>query len=372
MVDQRDDRIESHLLAQRRKGGLASLAGPREIRADGVVLLLLDVTRAEIHAFLKARSISFRRDASNGDLRLDRNRLPPGNRPARSQRDRGDTSPRGTPGAAPRPGGRGVRRNHPPGDSRRQERRGHQRGSPPALPGRGSPARGAGVRRSLLLPGKTAPDRPGTRNESSAFSRRASTSDSRPAGSSVSGVAASDWRFGRAPLRRGAKRAIIAETRPLFWRIEGSHSFERHHQEPAPVDGHPGTDHPGLERFQDRCDRRRGNHVLPVPRPGRPGSRPEGHGPRRRNPGNLRAVGRQRESALFKTYAADYPDLVKDLRAQGRRDRDHADKDSSLRLRARHVRAADPAGRDLVRDHAADAGGREQGALLREVAAPSS
>lgn len=72
---QRDDRIESHLLAQRRKGGLASLAGPREIRADGVVRPLLDVTRAEIRAFLKARSISFRRDSSNGDLRLDRNRL---------------------------------------------------------------------------------------------------------------------------------------------------------------------------------------------------------------------------------------------------------------------------------------------------------
>lgn len=72
---QRDDRIESHLLARRRKGGLASLAGPREIRADGVVRPLLAVTRAEIRAFLDARSISFRRDSSNGDLRLDRNRL---------------------------------------------------------------------------------------------------------------------------------------------------------------------------------------------------------------------------------------------------------------------------------------------------------
>jgi tRNA(Ile)-lysidine synthase len=72
---QRDDRIESHLLAQRRKGGLASLAGPREIRADGVARPLLAVTRAEILEFLDERSISFRHDASNGDLRLDRNRL---------------------------------------------------------------------------------------------------------------------------------------------------------------------------------------------------------------------------------------------------------------------------------------------------------
>jgi tRNA(Ile)-lysidine synthase len=71
----RDDRIESHLLARRRKGGLSSLAGPRESRVDGVVRPLLAVTRAEIREFLAARSISFRRDASNGDLRLDRNRL---------------------------------------------------------------------------------------------------------------------------------------------------------------------------------------------------------------------------------------------------------------------------------------------------------
>jgi tRNA(Ile)-lysidine synthase len=72
---QRDDRIESHLLARRRKGGLASLAGPRESRADGVVRPLLAVTRAEIRGFLAARSLSFRRDASNGDLRFGRNRL---------------------------------------------------------------------------------------------------------------------------------------------------------------------------------------------------------------------------------------------------------------------------------------------------------
>lgn len=72
---QRDDRIESHLLARRRRGGLASLAGPRERRTDGVVRPLLRVSRREILEFLAARSLAWRRDASNGDLRLDRNRL---------------------------------------------------------------------------------------------------------------------------------------------------------------------------------------------------------------------------------------------------------------------------------------------------------
>jgi tRNA(Ile)-lysidine synthase len=72
---QREDRIESYLLARDRKGGLASLAGPRERRADGVVRPMLGVSRVEIREFLAARGLSFRRDASNGDLRLDRNRL---------------------------------------------------------------------------------------------------------------------------------------------------------------------------------------------------------------------------------------------------------------------------------------------------------
>jgi tRNA(Ile)-lysidine synthase len=72
---QREDRIESYFLARERKGGLASLAGPRESRADGVVRPLLHVSRTQILEFLAARGLSFRRDASNGDLRLDRNRL---------------------------------------------------------------------------------------------------------------------------------------------------------------------------------------------------------------------------------------------------------------------------------------------------------
>ncbi len=69
------DAIESLVLARERRGGLAALAGPREARADGVVRPLLAVTREQILQFLAERGIAFRRDASNGDLRLARNRV---------------------------------------------------------------------------------------------------------------------------------------------------------------------------------------------------------------------------------------------------------------------------------------------------------
>ncbi len=72
---QEDDILESHLLARERRGGLALLAGPRESRADGIVRPLLQVSRAEILRYLAERGIPFRRDASNGDLRLSRNRV---------------------------------------------------------------------------------------------------------------------------------------------------------------------------------------------------------------------------------------------------------------------------------------------------------
>ena len=72
---QREDVAESLLLARERRGGVASLAGPRESRADGVVRPLLSVTRPQILAFLSERGVPHRRDASNGDLRLRRNRV---------------------------------------------------------------------------------------------------------------------------------------------------------------------------------------------------------------------------------------------------------------------------------------------------------
>ena len=71
---QGDDVLESHLIAVRRRGGVSRLGGPRERRGDGVVRPLLRVSRAEILDFLAARSLPYRRDATNGDLRLSRNR----------------------------------------------------------------------------------------------------------------------------------------------------------------------------------------------------------------------------------------------------------------------------------------------------------
>ncbi len=75
MAHQKEDVAESVLLARRRGGGVASLAGPRERRDDGVVRPLLAVSRREILAHLADRGISYRRDSSNGDLHFARNRV---------------------------------------------------------------------------------------------------------------------------------------------------------------------------------------------------------------------------------------------------------------------------------------------------------
>ncbi len=71
----REDRLETYLLARERRAGLSGLAGPRRRRADGVVRPLLDVSRGDILAFLAGRGLVFRRDSSNGNLRLARNRI---------------------------------------------------------------------------------------------------------------------------------------------------------------------------------------------------------------------------------------------------------------------------------------------------------
>jgi tRNA(Ile)-lysidine synthase len=72
---QSDDRLETYLLARERRAGLAGLAGVKRERADGVVRPMLRVSRREILAFLSERGLVHRRDASNGDLRLARNRI---------------------------------------------------------------------------------------------------------------------------------------------------------------------------------------------------------------------------------------------------------------------------------------------------------
>ncbi|HYB52326.1 MAG TPA: tRNA lysidine(34) synthetase TilS [Thermoanaerobaculia bacterium] len=72
---QRDDRVESFRIARERRAGTAGLGGPRRRRSDGVVRPLLAVSREEILTYLRRRGITHRRDASNGDLRLTRNRV---------------------------------------------------------------------------------------------------------------------------------------------------------------------------------------------------------------------------------------------------------------------------------------------------------
>jgi tRNA(Ile)-lysidine synthase len=72
---QRDDRTESLLMALERGAGLAAAAGPKPFREDGVVRPLLAVSRPEILDFLARREITYRRDSTNGDLSLQRNRV---------------------------------------------------------------------------------------------------------------------------------------------------------------------------------------------------------------------------------------------------------------------------------------------------------
>ncbi len=72
---QRDDRTESFLMALERGTGLAAAAGPKEWREDGVVRPLLAVSRPEVLDFLRRRGITYRRDSTNGDLSLQRNRV---------------------------------------------------------------------------------------------------------------------------------------------------------------------------------------------------------------------------------------------------------------------------------------------------------
>jgi len=71
----RDDQAETVLFRILRGSGLAGLAGVLPVTAEGFVRPLLDVTRAEVEAFLRARNIPHREDASNRDERFARNRI---------------------------------------------------------------------------------------------------------------------------------------------------------------------------------------------------------------------------------------------------------------------------------------------------------
>ena len=71
----RDDQAETVLFRVLRGSGFTGLAGVLPVSADGYVRPLLDVTRAEVEAFLRAHGLAWREDASNRDLRFARNRI---------------------------------------------------------------------------------------------------------------------------------------------------------------------------------------------------------------------------------------------------------------------------------------------------------
>ena len=71
----RDDQAETVLFRMLRGSGLAGLAGILPVTAEGLIRPLLDVTRSDIDAFLRARGIPWREDASNREPMFARNRI---------------------------------------------------------------------------------------------------------------------------------------------------------------------------------------------------------------------------------------------------------------------------------------------------------
>lgn len=72
---QKDDQAETVLMRVLTGSGIAGLRGIHPMREDGFIRPLLDVTRAEIEAFLRERGITPRFDRSNDDPRFLRNRV---------------------------------------------------------------------------------------------------------------------------------------------------------------------------------------------------------------------------------------------------------------------------------------------------------
>ena len=71
----RDDQAETVLFRLLRGSGLRGLAGIHPVTASGYIRPLIDITRAEVLAFLRARAIPYREDSSNRDPRFARNRI---------------------------------------------------------------------------------------------------------------------------------------------------------------------------------------------------------------------------------------------------------------------------------------------------------
>ncbi len=70
-----DDNAEAVLMHLLRGSGIRGLSGIPPVRDHGVIRPLMDLRRAEILRFLQENQIAFVEDASNADLRFDRNRV---------------------------------------------------------------------------------------------------------------------------------------------------------------------------------------------------------------------------------------------------------------------------------------------------------
>ena len=71
----RDDQAETVLFRLLRGSGLAGLAGIYPRTPEGFIRPLIDVTRAQVEAFLRSRGIPWREDSTNREPRFARNRV---------------------------------------------------------------------------------------------------------------------------------------------------------------------------------------------------------------------------------------------------------------------------------------------------------
>ena len=71
----RSDQAETVLYRLLRGAGSAGLAGIRPVTDFGAIRPLLRVTRSQVEGWLKERAIDWRQDATNAELRFDRNRI---------------------------------------------------------------------------------------------------------------------------------------------------------------------------------------------------------------------------------------------------------------------------------------------------------
>ena len=71
----RSDQAETVLYRFLRGSGTAGLAGIRPVMAEGIVRPLIEIDRADVEAWLRARDIDWREDSTNASLAFDRNRI---------------------------------------------------------------------------------------------------------------------------------------------------------------------------------------------------------------------------------------------------------------------------------------------------------